>query len=68
MAYQIIQINDQIESGILFTTFLLVDDNQIMPDVRIEKNFKVSDNLELRIENQKTIDALFYENEWLNNQ
>lgn len=66
MAYQVTQINDLEQFGELTTTFILIDDEGIMPDVRLEKNFIVNDSLEKRILNQKKIDALFYENEYLN--
>ena len=67
MAYQITRINDLEQFGELNTTFILTDDAGIMPDIRIDKNFKVSENLEQIIENQKRIDCLIYENEYLNN-
>lgn len=66
MSYKITQINDLEQGDELFTTFLLVDDAGIMPDIRLEKYFKVTDNLAKRISNQKKIEALFYENEYLN--
>lgn len=66
MAYKITQINDLEQGDELFTTFLLVDNAGIMPDIRLEKYFKVTDNLAKRISNQKKIEALFYENEYLN--
>jgi len=67
MAYQVTQINDLEQFGELNTTFLLMDSDGIMPDVRLEKTFKVTDTLDKRIENQKVIDSLFYENEYLLN-
>lgn len=66
MAYHVEQINNLEQFGEFFTTFILKDDAGIMPDVRLEKNFVVNDSLEKRILNQKKIDALFYENEYLN--
>ncbi len=66
MSYNITQINDQTEGDVLFTTFLLSDSAGIMPDVRVDKFFVISDNVDRRIENQKKIESLFYENEYLN--
>lgn len=67
MAYQVTQLNDLEQDGILFTEFLLIDDQGIMPEMRLQKVFRLGDNLETIIANQKIIDALFYENEYLNN-
>jgi len=67
MGYKVTQINNLEQFGELVTTFLLIDDAGIMPDVRIDKIFKLSENLEQIIENQKRIDCLIYENEYLNN-
>ena len=67
MAYQIEQINDLEQFGELNTTFLLVDDAGIMPDVRVDKTFKINDNIERIIENDKILTCLFYENQWLIN-
>lgn len=67
MAYQVTQINDLEQFEELSTTFILTDDAGIMPEVRIDKLFKVTDTLQKRIENQKVIDSLFYENEYLLN-
>jgi hypothetical protein len=66
MSYKVTQINDLEQSDELITTFLLVDDAGIMPDIRIDKVFKVTENIEKRINNQKIIDCMFYENEYLN--
>lgn len=63
--YIVEQINDQQEGDILFTTFILTDDEEIMPIVRIDKQFKVTDTLQERIENEKTISCLFYKNQYL---
>jgi len=65
MAYQVEQINDQQEGDILFTTFVLIDDEGIMPIVRIDKQFGVTDTLQERIENEKVISCLFYKNQYL---
>jgi predicted 3-demethylubiquinone-9 3-methyltransferase (glyoxalase superfamily) len=65
MAYTITQINDQTEEDILFTTFILNDSNNIMPEIRLEKQFKVNSNLEQIIENEKQMNILFYTNEFL---
>lgn len=65
MAYQVEQINDQQEGDILFTTFVLTDDEGIMPIVRIDKQFGVTDTLQERIENEKVISCLFYKNQYL---
>ncbi len=67
MAYQIEQINDLEQFGELNTTFLLTDSDGIMPDIRVEKIFKLNDNLNKIIENDKQLTCLFYENKWLNN-
>lgn len=66
MAYQVTQINDLEQFNELSTTFLLVDDAGIMPDARIDKVFKVNENLDRIIENDKQLTCLFYENEYLN--
>lgn len=67
MAYQVTQINDLEQFGELNTTFLLVDNAGIMPDIRIEKTFKLNDNLDKIIENDKKLTCLFHENQWLIN-
>lgn len=67
MAYQVTQINDLIQFDELSCTFLLTDTDGIMPDVRLDKIFKITDTLDKRLENQKVIDSLFYENEYLLN-
>jgi len=67
MAYQVTRINDLEQFGELNTTFVLVDDAGIMPDIRIQKVFKITNSLEQRIANQKMIDCLFFENEYLKN-
>ena len=66
MAYQVTQINNLEQFGELNTTYLLIDDAGIMPDVRVDKTFKVNDNLNKIIENDKQFTCLFYENEYLN--
>jgi len=66
MAYNITQINDLEQFGELNTTFLLIDNAGIMPDVRVDKIFKMNNNLEKIIENDKKLTCLFYENEYLN--
>lgn len=66
MAYQVTRINDLEQFGELNTTYLLIDDAGIMPDVRVDKTFKVNDNLNKIIENDKQFTCLFYENEYLN--
>ena len=53
MAYQITRINDLEQFGELNTTYLLVDDAGIMPDVRVDKTFKINENLDRIIENDK---------------
>lgn len=63
--YTVEQINDQQEGDILFTTFVLIDDEGIMPIVRIDKQFGVTDTLQERIENEKVISCLFYKNQYL---
>jgi len=67
MGYQVTQINDLEQFGELTTTFLLVDSDGIMPDVRVEKMFKLNENLNKIIENDKVLTCLFYENQWLIN-
>lgn len=66
MAYQITRINDLEQFGELTTTFLLVDSDGIMPDIRTGRVFKLNDNIEKIIENDKMLTCLFYENEYLN--
>lgn len=66
MAYQVTQINNLEQFGELNTTYLLVDDAGVMPDVRTDKVFKLNDNIERIIENDKILTCLFYENEYLN--
>jgi len=68
MAYQITRINDLEQFGELNTTYILTDDAGIMPDVRVDKIFKINENLDKIIENDKQLTCLFYENQWLNNQ
>lgn len=65
--YIVTQINDLVQFDELSCTFLLVDSEGVMPDVRLDKVFKITDTLDKRIENQKVIDSLFYENEYLLN-
>ena len=67
MGYQVTQINDLEQFGELSTTFLLVDDEAIMPDVRIEKFFNIESNKPRIIENEKQIDILRVTNEYLKN-
>lgn len=68
MAYQITQINNLEQFNELSTTFLLVDDAGIMPDVRVDKIFKINDNITKIVANDKKMTCLFYENKYLNNQ
>jgi len=65
MAYQVTQINDLEQFGELTTTFILIDDEGIMPDVRIEKFFSESMNKPEIIENEKQIDILKSTNDYL---
>lgn len=67
MGYKVTQINDLEQFGELNTTYLLIDDAGIMPDVRVEKMFKLNENLNKIIENDKVLTCLFYENQWLIN-
>lgn len=67
MAYQITRINDLEQFGELNTTYLLTDDAGIMPDVRVDKTFKINENLDRIIENDKQFTCLLYENQWLIN-
>ncbi len=66
MAYQITRINDLEQFGELNTTYLLTDNAGIMPDVRVDKTFKINENLDKVINNDKKMTCLFYENEFLN--
>jgi len=66
MGYQVTQINNLEQFGELNTTYILTDTDGIMPDVRVEKIFKLNDNLNKIIENDKQLTCLFYENEYLN--
>lgn len=66
MGYKITQINNLEQFGELTTTFLLVDSDGIMPDQRVDKIFKLNDNIEKIIENDRMLTCLFYENEYLN--
>ena len=65
MAYQVTQINGLEQFGELTTTFILIDDEGIMPDVRIEKFFSESMNKPEIIENEKQIDILKSTNDYL---
>ena len=67
MGYKVTRINNLEQFGELTTTFLLVDSDGIMPDVRVEKMFKLNENLNKIIENDKVLTCLFYENQWLIN-
>lgn len=67
MAYQVIQINDLEQFGELATTFILIDNEGVMPDVRIEKFFSVENNKPQIIENEKQIDVLRATNNYLRN-
>lgn len=66
MAYSVTQINDLEQFGELNTTFILIDDAGIMPEVRIDKTFKINAYLDKILENNKKLTCLFYENEFLN--
>lgn len=66
MGYKIEQINNLEQFGELSTTFILTDLNGIMPDIRVDKIFKLNDNIDRIIENDKQLTCLFYENEYLN--
>ena len=66
MGYKITQINNLEQFGELNTTYLLTDDAGIMPDIRVDKIFKVNENLDKVIDNDKKMTCLFYENEYLN--
>ena len=67
MAYSVTQINDLEQFGEFNTTFILVDDDGIMPDIRVDKVFKLNENISKIIENDKKLTCLYYENQWLNN-
>jgi len=66
MAYQVIQINDLEQFGELTTTFILIDDEGIMPEVRYEKFFSVKNNTSQFIEEEKQRDILKATNDYIN--
>lgn len=68
MAYKITQINDLIQDDEILTTFILIDDKGIMPEVRLEKTFVLNDNISKIMENDKIMSCLFYENQFLNGE
>jgi hypothetical protein len=67
MAYYVIQQNDLIQDNILSTEFIIIDDEGIMPEICLNKIFNVTDDLDEIIKNQKLVDILLYENEYINN-
>lgn len=66
MAYQVTQINDLEQFGELTTTFILTDDEGIMPEVRYEKFFSVKNNTLEFIEEEKQRDILRATNDYIN--
>jgi hypothetical protein len=66
MAYQVTQINDLEQFGELTTTFILTDDEGIMPEVRYEKFFSVKNNYLEFIEEEKQRDILRATNDYIN--
>lgn len=53
MSYRVTQINDLEQFEELSTTFLLVDDEGIMPDVRVDKLFRIDDYTSLAIDSHR---------------
>lgn len=68
MGYQVTQINDLIQDNQLLTTFILVDDENVMPEIRLDKSFNINENTNKVIDNDKIITCLFYENQFLNGE
>lgn len=66
MAYQVIQINNLEQFGELTTTFILVDDEGIMPDVRYDKFFSIKNNNAQFIEEEKQRDIERATNDYIN--
>lgn len=64
--YILEQINDLEQFGELTTTFILIDDEGIMPEVRYDKFFSVTNNNAQFIEEEKQRDILRATNEYLN--
>ena len=65
MAYQVEESGIFEQLGEYSCTFTLTDVDGIMPEVVLAKNFKVTENLQQRINNAKIIDCLLYENQYL---
>ena len=63
--YRIEQINNLEQFGELTTTFLLIDDEGVMPDIRVDKFFSKENNILQIIENEKQIEILRATNEYI---
>lgn len=63
--YRIEQINNLEQFGELTTTFLLIDDEGVMPDIRVDKFFSKENNILHIIENEKQIEILRATNEYI---
>lgn len=63
--YRIEQINNLEQFGELTTTFLLIDDEGVMPDIRVDKFFSKENNVLQIIENEKQIEILRATNEYI---
>lgn len=65
--YVVTQLNDLEQDGFLYTEFILDDDQNIMPQIRVQKVFKIVEQIDKVVENQKKIDSLAFENQYLIN-
>jgi len=65
MAYNAEVKNVLNQLGNYSCTFVLTDDEGVMPEVVLEKNFVDGPNLNQMISNSKIIDCLIYENQYL---
>lgn len=68
MAYNIEQINTLEQFGELTTTFVIVDNDGIMPEVRVDKFFSKKNNIPEIIENEKQIEILRATNNYIRKQ
>ena len=66
--YQVTETNVQIQLGNYSSTFTLVDDSGVMPEVILEKNFNDDPNIATIVSNCKIIDALNWTNIYLAGQ
>ena len=65
MAYQTVESGVLIQFGNYSSTFTLTDDQDVMPQVVLIKNFTMCDNIAQIVENQKSIDQLTWANIYL---